>query len=273
MLFAFKDKSNEEVETLVDHLVGVAYYAYLITSNIQNNLIRYSSLLAGLLHDVGKALDVYQRCLLSSKYGDCSYIGHEVFSKLIAFRILEKTEIETKIKAYTIYAIMHHHQARGGPVEGIHEFIRRVKRKGVDILVTGGTLEQLSIELVEAVNKLRSRISHKTSTDNYLHDVLTEIELSIKSLERDTLVEIINRSMNNANFLEREASGLSRELDRALEDYADLLRAKLVTGIVILADYYTASMNRVKDSRQRGLLCRMLESYIKHLEGSLDICH
>ena len=103
-LYAWCDRGREIAEDLLTHLTEVAGCAKRCAEalGLDKNAIE-ASCIAGLLHDVGKAVRAYQE--------KCTFPGHEIVSSAIAIEILNNIDMGSFYRSSILYAIALHHQA------------------------------------------------------------------------------------------------------------------------------------------------------------------
>ncbi|RLG82009.1 MAG: CRISPR-associated endonuclease Cas3'' [Thermoprotei archaeon] len=106
----YKDKQC--IEYLDTHLTNVAIISANIVSKSLHGKIYEEmdklALISGLLHDIGKAMNLYQ------KEPGKGFSGHELVSAIIAYNIIVNKCIDIEEKSFLpiIYAILVHHQAQ-----------------------------------------------------------------------------------------------------------------------------------------------------------------
>jgi CRISPR-associated endonuclease Cas3-HD len=133
-LYAFCGEGVKE--PLIDHLIEV--------SELCRKLCKYAGLdervgaIAGLFHDVGKALPEFQR--------NCSFGWHEAISFMVVSSLIERGVIGLgAIEGKAVqYAVLFHHQAHRHIYEGIKKAPRIIRNN----LSGLNTLSELSVHLV-----------------------------------------------------------------------------------------------------------------------------
>ncbi|RLE64300.1 MAG: CRISPR-associated endonuclease Cas3'' [Thermoprotei archaeon] len=247
--FAYKNRSLHEY--LDRHLYEVSIHMYPFLANKRRS-IKFVGILAGALHDIGKAVDVYQNCsLYDLETQACSYVGHEVFSALLTVKIVDLdsvpdnvvkdladflscNEIEARraLIRIALVSIIGHHQAMGDPSFRFERFVHRVtkqyglRRLGIDRAV---------VEVVEKV--LES--ARRALREDYLYveldprgvDHVEELYNSALRKGRQQLIDSILSELRMSFF----SKGYNEKL---------FMLEKFIMGCLIAADIYVAGLRR-----------------------------
>jgi len=172
--------------------------------------------LAGLLHDLGKALSPYQPLLREKGKAP----GHEICSALIISMLPDDVFISctfkpAELRAMTTYVALMHHQAIA-PV-----------------------YERISM----ALNFIRNRLRRWTrDADVKYMDTLLRHFLKVDGL-RETLkraVELIEEAVSMPKLLNEHISNAMKPLSNTILLY----KARMLTGAVMMADTYVAMTRR-----------------------------
>jgi len=174
--------------------------------------------LAGSLHDIGKALTIYQ----ARKIG---YLSHEVLSGITATEVCRSLEYSEKDSYVVVHAILFHMQGYGL----IHERFNRFKKYFFARRV-------------------------KLSYDPRAATILTKILGKKWSLNESEVSGILNRSVSELDKLLKLGYNvvhyiLSRvreefSLTDFYEDISTLHRARILTGILMVSDKWVSVVNR-----------------------------
>ena len=118
-LYAYCDESKNICEDLVEHLSGVAECSRRCAEALGLDNVAKAICIAGLLHDIGKAVKGYQ--------DECRFQGHEIVSVAIAMKILDGVHLDPLHRSLILYAIAAHHQALR-PVAEVIDRAREIVR-------------------------------------------------------------------------------------------------------------------------------------------------
>ena len=250
------------VERLAKHLEEGAYYAYTM-ARVKSVELGKAALLAGLLHDVGKALKLYQQCMLVGQGGECLYTAHEVASALIAEKILRDLHVIDHVhKGYVLWAVLYHHQAMGSPLKRLDRLVKSVKSVDTEMFSVDN---RLGNEIANAIESLCQRV------DPGVRDVVEDLKRAVKDLDWYTLGVEVAKVFSNLDkmVVEHVWRDVVKQVSRHVRmvELRDELLCRVLTGIVILSDIYTASRSRA--DRERHLLASCLERYLRFLEFSM----
>jgi len=248
-LAAFRYRDGRVVECLDEHLRDVAVYTYPLVASKELHIV-FAALASSLLHDVGKALNVYQDCTIYRDDGACSYVGHEVFSALITLKALREDSIPDAVaislaKALgcneaeargiavklIVQAVLYHHQAMGSSRDRLEALMGKVGE------AVGRGAYRLAVDdsLVDVVERALEEARNRLKVD-YL-----DFHLDLGGESRENIEKIAN-TMNPDKIL-----GELREARLPLNThYAGklLLLSRFITGCVIASDIYVAEARR-----------------------------
>ena len=249
--FAYRDKPP--LEYLDQHLYEVSIYMYPLLINKRPS-IKFIGILAGILHDIGKSIDIYQKCILyNPETKACSYTGHEVFSALLTIKIIDIDSIplnivkdlatflscndddakKALIKVIAI-SIISHHQAMGSPYDRLESFIYRITKK------YRSTKLEVCRSVIEVIEEAIKRAKEVLQED-YLY-----IKLDPKGI--DYVEELCNNALREGRqqIIDRILSELRKALALPSETYSEklILLEKFITGSLIIADLYIAGLRR-----------------------------
>ncbi len=240
-LAAFARKIGDSIrveEYLVDHLGEVAYYAYTTTGRYTRPLAELA-LLAGLLHDVGKAICIYQQCLPGSSDG-CSYVGHEVFSAVVAAKLLERANwLEMDERRMIVYAVLAHHQYMGPPWERLSALRYKLKSQR---LSPENTI-RLEVGLGELLRAALTRLREKLQGYHALRVVgqLEATAYGVRGIELDYGLQRLVASPSHSWELARQLGDLApKDMDKP----SSWIKARILAGIVMVVDKYVAAKAR-----------------------------
>ncbi len=257
---------SQVVEPLDTHLALTSINAYTVARAYTPQL-GVHALLAGLLHDLGKILRLYQgqgehKCLPSkANPQQCSYTGHEVFSAILVAQLLKNTKtLSQEDKRIIVYAVLAHHQYMGTPIERLEKLLRKLEE-----------LRLLDKKRMEPVSLLEPAI-----------DVSQLLRNTIQQLRREKLLEESVEAVRAVEEVEEEAKHLSNpapilgtlietiepentlrkllgELSpTSMDTREERVKARILAGILIASDNYTAAINR------RGTVPRHFKTYIEY---------
>jgi len=198
-------------EPLRNHLLGVARCAASLTSALRLELQREAAL-AGLLHDVGKADEGAQERITRDKGAP----GHEVLSALIADRLLKRLKLSTAERFIIVIAILRHHQA-----------IRTLENSLSRLVWLRGLTQVNELAEILAIG-------------------LREAGLSVRMEE----VASVLGSWPSRRELRGAIKGMWSGLRERYGDPRTCLRARMLTGVLMVADTYVAG-SRTKAPRSR----------------------
>jgi len=251
---------NRVVERLAKHLEKSAYCAYTM-ARVKSVELGRAAILAGLLHDVGKALKLYQQCMLVSQRGECLYTAHEVASALIAKKILRDLHtIDSVYRGCILWATLYHHQAMGSPLERLDRLVKSVKSVSTEMFSIDN---RLGDEITNAIENLYQRV------DPEIRDVVEYLKHVVKDLDWHALGIEVAKVLSNLSVMsvERVWEDILERVFRHIEvvELRDELLCRVLTGIIILSDIYTAS--RTRADGKRHLLASCLERYLRFLDS------
>lgn len=279
-LAAFAYRGRPPVEYLDQHLyeVSIHVYPFLLRKRIS---IKFAGVLAGVLHDIGKAVDAYQKCLLyDPETHACSYAGHEVFSALLATKIVDvdsipidvvrdlaeflscsEDEARRALMNIVIVSIMSHHQAMGSIHDRFWSFAYRVakRRELKSVVIDRAIVKVVERALGEARRALR---------ESYLY-----VEFDPRGV--DYVEKLCSDAVKRGprELVDRVLSEIKGSLaPRYSESFGEkmVLVERFVTGCLIAADIYVAGVHRegALDRPMHRYLERMYRYYSRYLPGS-----
>ncbi len=237
-------------------------------------------LLPFILHDIGKAIELYQKNLLNH-----SYYYHEVFGALITFKIIkeylfDKKELDAidikKLVPLIVYPVLYHHYAMRD-IERLvdvdkskyEKIVRNREYLVIKTAVLSELLDKLGIEL----NRYNIVKSSKGIDKWILPDILRGLSKVVSGFDDpldfsriDKQFLFLQKKMNEEYFGYLSGQGL-RELIE--------IHISSLTGLVNIADYLVSSIERkpCQDSARRGFVYQILsEDEIRGLADKLVIC-
>ncbi len=221
------------IETLDEHLYSVALTAYTLLA-ARSKELALAAALAGMLHDIGKAVEPYQECL---GYPRCTYVGHEVLSEYIAAGVLEELDAPLD-KAVVARAVRLHHQYFGVPHERFHKLLRLLRRrgKGKESIYSRESIRNIAT----AARHVEQRLEECSEGFEDACDVLRNAVNAVRS------EELVERALRMCVERRGAATQLTQQVYRG--DIDVLLRARIVTGALITADKHVASLARSGNS-------------------------
>ncbi len=262
--FGYRDGSGRAIEYLDQHLYEVSIHIYPLIATKRLST-RFIGVLAGLLHDIGKAVDVYQKCLIHDpRTRACRYTGHEVFSTLLAVSIVETRSLpqdvvkdmasslrcsedvaRRAIMRVLAISILYHHQAMGCPRDRLESFLKALCRASKSCRVPRFRIDR---GVVDTVARALGNVRRALREDSLCVEIdprgIDRVEALLDSIAEGSRVEAaesILTELRKATTL--PPSGYSEKL---------LLLSKFVTGCLIAADTYVAGRYR-GESRDRPL--------------------
>ncbi|MEM4680075.1 MAG: CRISPR-associated endonuclease Cas3'' [Thermofilaceae archaeon] len=214
-------------EPLRDHLLNVAQTAKLLSEKLKLNL-ELEAYLSGLLHDVGKADAGAQRRIAEGceTERELGSPGHEILSAVIAFEVLRGCGLQPEAIFEVIGAILRHHQAM----------------RTVD-------------EALDTVRKwFGGRVAEPAELEAVLNDGLSAVGLGGARFTWPTSIKI----------LEERLAGMQREFEKFYGQPTRVLRARLLSGLVMVADTYVAGLSAAKRDK-KSLYKREVERFVESL--------
>lgn len=209
-----------EKEKLETHLKMVAETSESLARKITRGDTKFAELayLAGSLHDIGKALTIYQ----ARKIG---YLAHEVVSGITATEVCRSLEYSEKDSYVVVHAVLYHMQGYGL----IHERFSQFKKYFFTRKV------KLSYD-PRAATALMKILSEKWSLDedevsNILNRSVSELDKLLK-LGRNIVHCILSRVRGELSLTD------------LYEDISTLHKARILTGIVMVSDKWVSVVNR-----------------------------
>jgi len=278
-LAAFAYRDGRVVEYLGQHLCEVAAHVYPLVKRRRAS-VAFVAVASGLLHDLGKSLELYQRCELSNEDLSCLYTGHEVISALMVLELADpksipgevvedaaqllgcsEDEARSTIVKLVARAVLFHHQAMGNPLErlgGLVSMARRVKGPVHAVAMIRGEARS---ELSSAIECLRSLTRLQLGLD-FDWGRLGEVE------------EVIKRGLASPAA---PSNPIIRRLREAFElrltgdyEYVALSVAKLAAGCTIASDLYVSATRRGTAQRtRRSPLVESLEAFYRYAQQKL----
>jgi len=223
---------NEKLET---HLKMVAEISESLAEKITQGSIKFTELayLAGSLHDVGKALTIYQ----AHKIG---YLAHEIVSGVTTAEICRLLEYSEEDSYVVTHAVLYHMQGYGS----IHERFKR---------------------LYLLARKVKLNYDPRTPT------MLTRVLCRKWSVSESEISEVLRRSVIELDRLLKLKGNIAHQvlsrvrevlsLTSLYEDVLTLHKARILTGIVIVSDKWVSVMNR--EGRRTSLYFKCVEQLFK----------
>lgn len=204
-------------EPLEDHLAEVGRCSEALARRLRLGL-GHEAWLAGVLHDLGKALSPYQPLLR----GKGKAPGHEVYSALVV-SLLPDGAFEgyvlgpAELRAVATYVALMHHQA----------------------------IADLPERISTALNFIRDKLSgwERDADAEYLASLLESL-LGSKEVRgtAEQAVEVIAMSVNRG-----DPRVINENISKAIRPLLDsrlLYKARMLTGVVMMSDTYVAMRRR-----------------------------
>ena len=204
-------------EPLEDHLAEVGRCSEALARRLRLGLDR-EAWLAGVLHDLGKALSPYQPLLREKGMAP----GHEVYSALV-ISLLPDGVFEgyvlgpAELRAVVTYVALMHHQAIAELPERISTALNFVRDK------LGGWVRDADSEY------LASLLESLLGSERVRGAVEQAVEVIVMSVSKGD-PRAINENVSSAV--------------RLLSDSKLLYKARLLTGVVMMSDTYVAMRRR-----------------------------
>jgi len=216
-------------EPLRDHLLKVAQAAQLLSEELKLNL-ELEAYLSGMLHDVGKADAGAQRRIAEGceTERELGSPGHEILSAVIAFEVLTGCGLQPEATFEVVGAILRHHQA----MRTVDEALNTVRKW------------------------FRGRIADPTELEAVLNGGLSAVGLSGARFAWPTSIE----------DLEKRLAEMQGEFERFYGQPARVLRARLLSGLVMVADTYVAGLSAAEKD-EKSLYKREVERFVESLRG------
>ena len=245
--------------------------------------MQFVAVLAGLYHDIGKALDVYQRCwIYDSSSKSCTYVAHEVFSALLV-RELSKPEsippdVVHDMASYLGYeryreedlrealimvlaqAVLYHHEAMGDPYDRLNSFAEYLRAKRISRISINRDVVYVVRRAIDAIRKALGIEYLSIDVDPSGIDRVENI------VGREGIRQSIESKLKDLQFDSKKLG------ERCVEKL--LLLSKYVTGCVIASDIYVAGTIR-GESKQRPLsmyLSKMFRYYMDRIGIENSVC-
>lgn len=220
-------------------------------------------LLPFILHDIGKAIELYQKNILGY-----SYVYHEVFGALLVHRIAEKvfdemlvnglieSEDYSRLIPLIIYPILHHHYSIRSPEELPKDRrFMEIAEKKKHLFIEASTLEKLLRTLSSEASRYGDTGYagvNKWILPDILEDLASEARnlgsrIEFTSILKDLreMYEVVNGILNNLGH-ERETVEI---------------HLSSLTGLINIADYLVASIERRPcNGRQGGFVNYILSA-------------
>jgi len=136
-------------ENLRNHLSNVGKCCEFLARELNISLNPQLGLLAGILHDVGKGIKLYQE--FYNVIG--SFVGHEYFSALFAKYVIDSIGLKDYEKFIVLYSILMHHQASGSFYDRLDHLMDKLKdmENNVEMLYFEEAIRDILNELLSSI--------------------------------------------------------------------------------------------------------------------------
>ena len=265
-------------------LQRLATIALRVGGRSKKDLYSNYLLLPFILHDIGKALELYQKNLLNH-----NYCYHEVFGALITYKIvrehlLDKEELDAidikKLVPLITYPVLYQHYAMRDIrklVDANKVMYERIIKNRNYLVVQTTTLSNILNELSEKLARDVATSKFKEISEWMLPDILRELKEAIarsNSCLRFSRIDPQFRAFQDKML--REYLGYLSGYKQSLRELIEIHISSL-TGLVNIADYLVAGIERrpchEHGRERRGFVYRILsDEEIKKLAGKLVIC-
>jgi len=241
----------------------------------------FAAVASGLLHDLGKSLDLYQRCeLFNDRDLSCLYTGHEVISALMVLELADpasipgevvedaaqllgcsEDEARSTIVKLVARAVLLHHQAMGDPLERLGGLVRMARRVKGPMHAAAMIRGEAWSELSSAIECLRNRTG-------------LQLRLAFDWGRLGEVEEVIRRGLTSPAAPSNPVVQRLREAFklRLTGDYGyiALSVAKLAAGYTIASDLYVSAVRRGTAQRTpRSPLVENLEAFYRYAQQKL----
>ena len=205
-------------ESLYDHLLNVGECCEFLVRELNIDLNSQLGLLAGILHDVGKGIKLYQE--FYNVIG--SFVGHEYFSALFAKYVVDSIGLKDHEKFIVLYSILMHHQASGSFYDRLDHLMDKLKnmKNNVEVLYFEETIRDVLSKLLSSICSSREIEESLAKYSKTVTNILRELYV-IKS----PIIYVFNINLFDIPIY-------ARHLARSL------------CGIVMVCDKYVASKAR-----------------------------
>lgn len=236
-------------ETLLEHLIEVNKLSMKLLKKlrIRDNLLEQSLNIASLLHDIGKALRMYQDNVNSVKEG--KFPGHEILSAIISLEIMNYINgLENNVKGIVVYSILSHHQAMRQLKERIANLARIL------------TLSENEVYLKETLINIGKALSIPPVRINVVYNVILNKLANVSRIKRQKIRQRIKE------FVRLLHPGFQL-IDRHLSE-SEFLKARWCCGILMIVDTYVAMNKRGggAESSYRRMVFDFINRFCKNSE-------
>ena len=216
--------SEDCQELLHDHLLNTGKCCQQVIKNLIIYINQDIGYITGVLHDIGKALNIYQKKLNYIK----TFVGHEIISALIAKYLIDNLDIDIKAKFSIIYAVLMHHQASGSVYDRFDSLLAIYK------------------ELISKDKDFRL-----LKFDGEVTDVLCDVLGTI--FNREAVSKAIDLCEKNLKRMFKEYNIMKYIMPKEISLSTISLRARHISrslcGILMICDKFIASRARARKGR------------------------
>ncbi len=264
-------KHDNKIEFLYDHLINTLIQARILLKNEIMTYVNKSSLillrdinsekidsyrevikncidLSILLHDIGKAINIYQSRENLSRLKP-RFTHHEILSSLFLYKTYRKMRIGIKeIYLIPLIAVLNHHH-------GMRSYIEKMVGENIDI-------NTISYQIIDDLKKIsKEPYIYFKIDNNYIISLLQKVQLDNKIII-DACTKSIDelRSKRNLSIIQGFLKEIKMYISPTGDRYRGVNTAPLIpiaTGIIVIADYISAK-NRGGTSFYSELLYKEL---------------